>query len=152
MEEKEKTFYKKWWFWIIVIALVVIIVLIIFFKYRENKKIEEKIENIGKGASDYLEGIENANSHLNEFTYNYATGEVEYKPQITLEKYNQIENGMTEEVVISILGNGEKMQQEESKGFLMAWGELNLNNYPYYWIQIIFNSSGEVTSKYQLGL
>lgn len=152
MEKEKVAIYKKWWFWLIVIVLVTIIVLLIFFKYREKQKIEETIKNIGEGATDYIEGIESANTHLNEFSYNYENGEVEYNPQITIEKYNQIMEGMTEKEVVNILGDGEKIQQEESEGFLMTWGILNLNDYPYYRIQITFDSSGKVSNKFQLGL
>lgn len=40
-------------------------------------------------------GIDKADSHSDEFTYNNETGEVEYHPEITLDKYEQIEEGMT---------------------------------------------------------
>lgn len=148
--KKKTTFYKKWWFWLIVISIIIISIMII--KWLENKKIETSFENIGEGATDFIEGINDADSHLDEFTYNYETGEVEYKPQITIEKYNQIKEGMTQDEVINILGDGEKLQPDGSEGFLMTWGDLNLSNSPYYCIHVIFDSSGKVSSKYQLGL
>ena len=97
-------------------------------------------------------GIDKADSHLDEFTYNNETGEVEYHPEITLDKYEQIEEGMTEETVTSILGEGEKTETNGSNGFLITWGELNIWEPPYYVIQITFDSSKKVVSKQQMGL
>ena len=153
MEEKEtkKAFYKKWWFWVIIIG-VVIISLIIIIEYIKNREIETSIKNIGEGVTNFIEGVYDADSHVDEFTYNYATGKVEYKPKITIEKYNEVKKGMTEEEVVNILGNGEKLQPKEANGFLMTWGDINISNYPYYRIQIAFDFLGKVTSKYQIGL
>ena len=151
MEEKKKTFYKKWLFWLGIIVVIIIVVVII--KYIDDtQKTKETLRNIGEGATDYIQGTKNTTSHIDEFTYNYTTGEVEYKPQITIEKYNSIKEGMTEKEVINILGDGEKLQPEPNSGFLITWGDLNLNNPPYYRIQITFNSSGCVTTKSQMGL
>lgn len=148
---ENKPIYKKWWFWTTIIAIAIISYIIVS-NYIENKELETSLKNIGEGATEYIKGIYDADSHLDEFTYNYATGEVEYKPEITVEKYNQIKEGMTEEEVVSILGSGEKLQPEEANGFLMVWGDLMISNPPYYRIQITFDSSGKVTDKYQLGL
>lgn len=147
---KEKIFYKKWWFWIAI--LLTLMMIIIIMEYKEQKEIEESYENIKNGATDYTEGVYKADSHLDEFVFNETTNEVDYLPEITIEKYNMIENGMTEDEVVSILGRGEKNQTDKNSGFLISWGDLNLNNPPYYRIQIVFNSSGEVISKNQLGL
>lgn len=149
-EKEKKPIYKKWWFWLIIIGIIIIFIVII--KWLENKELETSLKNVGEGATDFIEGIYDSDSHLNEFTYNYETGEVEFKPQITIEKYNQIKEGMTQDEVINILGNGEKSQPEGSKGFLMTWGDLNLSHPPYYCIHVIFDSSGKVSSKNQLGL
>lgn len=149
-----KCVIKKWWFWLIVIAVA--IVGIIFIKeYREQKKLKDTKrynETIGESALDFYEEVQNAEGYSDYFIYNYETGEVEYHPPITLEKYNSIKDGMTEKQVISILGNGEKMQPEGSVGFLMTWGELETWKSPYYRIQIKFDSSGKVNSKSQIGL
>lgn len=146
-----KKLIKKWWFWIIAtsIGLIICISISIYLESQKNKKV---VANIGNGASEFIEGIDNANSFLNEFTYNYETGEVEYQPTITIEKYNSIKEGMTEKEVISILGNGEKLQPEGSNGFLITWGELEIWKPPYYRIQVYFNKSGVVHSKSQMGL
>lgn len=146
-----KCIIKKWWFWLIII--VVVIVGVIFIKeYREQKKLNDTMETIGESALVFYEEAQNAEGYSDYFIYNYETGEVEYHPPITLEKYNSIKDGMTEKQVISILGNGEKMQPEGSVGFLMTWGELETWKSPYYRIQIKFDSSGKVNSKSQIGL
>lgn len=146
-----KDLIKKWWFCLIIIAVA--IVGIIFIKeYREQKKLKDTMKTIGESASDFYEEVQNAEGYSDYFIYNYETGEVEYHPPITLEKYDSIKEGMTEKQVISILGNGEKLQPEGSIGFLMTWGELEIWEPPYYRIQIKFDSSGEVASKSQMGL
>ena len=146
-----KNIIKKWWLWLIIIAIV--IAGIIFIKeYREQKKLKDTMETIGESTSDFYEEVQNAEGYSDYFIYNYETGEVEYHPPITLEKYDSIKEGMTEKQVISILGNGEKLQPEGSIGFLMTWGELEIWEPPYYRIQIKFDSSGEVVSKSQMGL
>lgn len=146
-----KGIIKRWWFCLIIIAVA--IVGIIFIKeYREQKKLKDTMKTIGESASDFYEEVQNAEGYSDYFIYNYETGEVEYHPPITLEKYDSIKEGMTEKQVISILGNGEKLQPEGSIGFLMTWGELEIWEPPYYRIQIKFDSSGEVTSKSQMGL
>lgn len=146
-----KKIIKKWWFWLIVIVLLISIILIIK-EYREQKKIKETMKTIGESALDYYNGIQTAEGYGQYFTYNYETGEVEYHPPITIEKYDEVREGMTEKEVISILGNGEKLQPEGANGFLMTWGDLNLTKYPYYRIQIVFNASGVVENKSQMGL
>lgn len=79
IDESEKKLYQKWWFWILIIIILISICLGIN-SYIENKKLEETFSNIGNSASDYIKGIDNAQSHLNEFSYNYNTGTVDYNP------------------------------------------------------------------------
>lgn len=74
-----KNLIKKWWFWLIIVVSVLIIGILIN-QYIENKKLEEKFEKIGEGALDYYEGVQEADGYLDRFTYNYATGEVDYNP------------------------------------------------------------------------
>lgn len=142
---------KKWWFWLI-IGIILIVLIFVIKEYQEKKKIEETFEKIGQLATETYDDTESAEGYADYFIYNYETGEVEYHPPITLEKYDNIKEGMTEKEVISILGNGEKLEPEESDGFLMTWGDLNLNKAPYYRIQINFDSSGKVFLKSQIGL
>lgn len=143
-----KDLIKKWWFWIIAICICVFICMIIV-SYLENKKSESVQSKIGGEASDYISGINNAQSHIDEFSYNYGTGEVEYKAsKITLEMYNRIKEGMNEKEVIQILGNGEKMEGDNT--YILSWGDINMSN--EFSIQIVFNKDKTVLSKSQIGL
>ena len=142
---------KKWWFWVV---LVIVIICIVFsIKYIiEQKELKQTAENIGRGASNYINGIENANSHLNEFSYNYETGKVEYKPsEINSEMYNRIKKEMTQEEVVSILGNYDNKLDGENT-YVLEWGNSYepINN--GYWIQIVFDMNKKVSSMYQMGL
>lgn len=132
-----KDLIKKWWFWTIIILVVVVVILIIkSINTTQTFQNSENIEN-------------NIQSHLNEFTYNYETGEVEYRPtQITLEMYSRINEGMNEKEVIQILGVGEKLEGENT--YMISWGDINMSK--GYTIQIIFNTNNEVISKSQIGL
>lgn len=79
INQQERKLYQNWWFWL----LVIIILISISFginSYIENKKIEETFSHMGNGASDYIKGIDNSQSHLNEFSYNNITGTVDYNP------------------------------------------------------------------------
>ena len=141
---------KKWWFWVV---LVIVIICIVFsIKYIiEQKELKQTAENIGRGASNYINGIENANSHLNEFSYNYETGKVEYKPsEINSEMY-RIKKEMTQEEVVSILGNYDNKLDGENT-YVLEWGNSYepINN--GYWIQIVFDMNKKVSSMYQMGL
>lgn len=146
---KEKTFYKKWWFWGITILIFIIIGVIIYTKL-ENKKLETTFKNMGEGFSDYYDNKKNTTSHLNEFTYNYETNECEYKPEkITLEMYNRIKEGMTQEDVILNLGKyNNKLDGENT--YMLEWGDSNISK--GYWISIVFNKEDTVVSKSQIGL
>lgn len=147
-----KNIVKKWWFWTIVLIICIATYMLIS-SYIENKKLNEAASNIGKGASDFLEGIENGESHIDEFSYNYQTGEVEYKPlKITSEMYNRIEEGMSEDEVVSILGKYEDIFNGENT-YILEWGNEYSPVYGGYWIQITFdNNEKQVLKKHQYGL
>ena len=105
---------------------------------------------MGEGFSDYYDNKKNITSHLNEFTYNYETNESEYKPKIiTLEIYNRIKEGMTQEEVILNLGKYDNKLNGENT-YMLEWGNSNMSK--GYWISIIFNKEGTVVSKSQIGL
>lgn len=72
-----KEIIKKWWFWLIIVTLVLCAIIGII-KYKEKKEIEAKFEAMAEGMADYYKGLKNAETHLDEFTYNYATGQVDY--------------------------------------------------------------------------
>lgn len=146
-----KNIKKKWYFWLITLIFVICIVISINY-IMEQKELKQTAKNIGRGASDYINGIENANSHLNEFSYNYETGKVEYKPsEINLEMYNRIKKEMTQEDVVSILGNYDNKLDGENT-YMLEWGNsyAPINN--GYWIQIVFDMNKKVLSMYQMGL
>jgi hypothetical protein len=146
-----KELIKKWWFWLIIIITIIVLTLIL--QYISQKQVEDSVANIGNAMTEFYTGIERANTHLDEFTYNYETGEVKYKPsKITLEMFNKVKDGMKKSEVIAILGNGDELHTEESKTYMMTWGNLDLDKAPYYRIQIIFNENNEVISSSQLGL
>ena len=135
--------------YILIFAVIFLFVVILIF-VNSNNKTQENLSSIGSAASDYINGVDNAQSHLNEFTYDSTLGTVIYTPSnITLEMYNRIYNGMSESKVISILGTGEKMEGENT--YLISWGTSNMSK--GYWIQIVFDSStNNVISKSQIGL
>ncbi len=144
-----KNLLKKCWF-LGIVATICILLCIIIISYLKDKETEKTQSKIGEGASDYISGIDNAQSHIDEFSYNYQTGKVEYKPSdITLEMYNRIKEGMTQEEVISILGKYETKLDGENT-YLLQWGESNMSK--GYWISIVFNKDETVSSKSQLGL
>lgn len=74
----KKRAYKKW---IIFIIIIIILLIISINSYLENKEFERKMSIIASSASDYVDGINTATSHLDEFSYNYATGTVDYTPK-----------------------------------------------------------------------
>lgn len=147
-----KSTIKKWWFWTIILIICIILYVAISF-YMENKRLKESITNIGDGASDFIEGINNAQSHVNEFYYNNTTGEAEYKPsKITLEMYDKIQEGMSQEEVVLILGQYEDILNGENT-YTLEWGNEYSPMYDGYWIQITFDiNKKETLKKHQFGL
>lgn len=115
-----------------IIIVLAIVLPIVIKRNQENKKLEDSFSTIGQAASDYMVGTKEAESYIDDFSYNYATGEVDYHPTITLEMYNRIKEGMTKEDVISILGNEYEILDgtllyslvyekiDESNGYLIA--------------------------------
>lgn len=68
-------------FVIVGIVLILAIVIPIAIKNKkENDKLKESFSTIGNSATEYVKEKEKTKSHLNEFSYNYATGEVDYNP------------------------------------------------------------------------
>ena len=64
----------------IVICIVIILAVVIPNIIQQNKT-KKTFETMSEGANEYYEGIDNAQSHLDEFVYNNETGEVEYHPK-----------------------------------------------------------------------
>lgn len=150
-ETEKKSIYKNWWFGVILIIICILIFIAISF-YIKNRQTEEKLKRIGEEATDFISSIDNAQSHLNEFSYNYQTGEVEYEPsRITLETYNRIKEGMLEDEVISILGKYENKLNRENT-YMLEWGNSYAPITDGHWIQIVFDMNKKVSSKHQMGL
>lgn len=145
-----KKLIKKWWFWIITLVIFLILYIIIS-NYIENKELKDAMSNIGEGASDFIEGINNAESQLDKFSYNYETGEVEYKPKkITLEMYNRIKEGMNQEDVVLNLGKYDNKMTGDNT-YMLEWGDAEMKK--GYWISIIFSKdTNTICNKYQIGL
>ena len=135
----------------IVLSVATIIGTIIYIKINENKDTKEAFENMGDAATDFITGIDTANSHLNDFEYNYETGEVEYnKKKLTLENYNKIKIGMLEAEVEEILGKGEKLFPTETNTYLINWID---ENDTFCRIQIVFDKDTKtVLTMSQVGL
>ena len=135
----------------IILSIAVIIGTIIYFKINENKDTKEAFESMGNAATDFITGIDTANSHLNDFEYNYETGEVEYnKKKLTLENYNKIKIGMTEAEVEKILGEGEKLSPAEENTYLINWID---EDDTFCRIQIVFDKNTKtVSTMLQVGL
>ena len=94
---------------------------------------------------------ENTKSHLDDFSYNYETGDVEYHPNITLEMYDRIKEEMTQEAVVAILGKHENKLDGENT-YMLEWGNSYSPITGGYWIQIVFDQNEKVLSKSQTGL
>ena len=145
-----KKIIKKWWFWLIIVLIFLILFLIVN-EIIEQQKVKKSIENIGNGIKSYTEELNNTNTHLNEFVYDEKKGQVTYSPTITLEKYNNIKEGMSEKEVISIIGDFDKKLDGENT-YMLEWGSSYSPAYNGYWIQIVFDADGKVLNKYQTGL
>lgn len=147
-----KKILRKWWFWIIVL-IICSITYIAISSFVEGKKVKESISNIGNSASNFIDGVDNAQTHIDEFSYNNKTGKVEYRAsKITLEMYNKIEEGMSQDKVISILGQYEDILNGENT-YILEWGNEYSVVYDGYWIQITFNiDEKKVLRKHQFGL
>lgn len=151
MEKEKKPIFKKWWFWLI-FAIILITIILVVGKVREERELDKTMQTIGNSASDYMKGIDNAKSHLDEFSYNNATGKVDYKPKITLEAYNKIKEGMTQEEIVEILGEQENRLEGENT-YILEWGDSYKPVTGGYWIQIVFdNKTNKVTNMSQVGL
>jgi len=121
------------------------------YKIQEEIRLTNSFKNIAKGFEEYYQQKENTTSHLNDFSYNYETGEVEYKHStITLEMYNRIQEGMERKKVEDILGKGRETPGIDEKSYYLNWGlteGLKDNQ-----VIVIEFYNDKVTGKTQLGL
>lgn len=149
-----KSIIKKWWFWGIVF-LILLIVAFEVYEYIEQQKTIKTWQKIGEAINEEMEKdtrVAETKTHLDEFSYNYVTDEVEYHPIITLEMYNRIKEGMAQEEVISILGKQENKLDGENT-YVLEWGNSYKPVTGGYWIQIVFDKkTSKVTNMSQTGL
>ena len=139
---------------VIIVCLIIIVIglitYIIFSKTYKEDETTKSMKNIAEAAKNYIDGTNTAESHLNEFSYNYSTGQVEYHPKITLEMYNRVKEGMTEKEVVSILGNNYKIL-DGTILYSLIYGKTDMSD--GYLISIhIDKDKGTVFSKNQEGL
>ncbi len=140
-------------FVIIGIIIVLAIIIPIAIKHnKENEELKKSFSTIGNSAKEYVEEKENVKSHIDEFSYNNTTGEVEYHSAITLEMYNRIEEGMTKEEVIAILGKEDAILGEgEGENYIIEYGDSLLKK--GYWIHFTMErKTNKVINKKQVGL
>lgn len=122
MKNDEKI-YKKWWFWGISFIICIVFYLIVS-SYIENEKQEKKWEAMAEGFSSYFSDIDNAESQLDKFSYNYEAEEVDYNESKTwLQKYNSITIGMEIRKVEEILGKGYETYGIDENEYYLSWGE-----------------------------
>ncbi len=135
-----------------IIIVLAIILPIVINRNQENKRLKESFSRIGQAATDYIEDTKNANSYINDFSYDYTTGEVDYHPTITLEMYNRIKEGMTKEDVISILGKEDDiLGKDEEEDYIIEYGDTFLSK--GYWIHFTMDrKTNKVINKKQVGL
>ena len=133
-DNEKKPIYKKWWFWLII---VIVIIAIIGGSQGGTTNTATKPAN----------NTETATTEENTQTATETAEDV----KVTLEQYNQIENGMTYDEVVSIFGGKETSSSESEvagiKSQVMTWN----GNGTFSVVSIGF-TNGEVSSKSQTGL
>ena len=134
-EDSEKSpFYKKWWFWVIIVIIIVAIV-------------------GGSQTGSTNTSTQPENEQTEQVTEENATENIETNEnvRVTLEQYDQIEEGMSYDEVVSIFGGKETSSSESevagTKSEIMTWN----GNGTFSAVTIGF-INGEVSSKSQTGL
>lgn len=105
---------------------------------------------LGIGAAASIKGESAVNLAWNNYK-NAISNEENHENKITLEKFNQIENGMTYEEVVSIIGEEGTLSTESS------YGSQAMRIYGWYASNGISNATvsfmnGKVNGKSQIGL
>ena len=124
--DEKKPIYKKWWFWLIVIIIIIAIG--------------------GAGANNQNTNTSNSSESVAENT----TTEQE-NIRVTLEQYNQIQNGMTYDEVVSVFGGKENSSSESEVAGIKSEVKTWNGNGTFSAVSIGF-TNGEVSSKSQTGL
>lgn len=133
-DNEKKPIYKKWWFWLIIVIVIIAI-------------IGGSQGGTTNTATEPANSTETATTEENTQTATETAEDV----KVTLEQYNQIENGMTYDEVVSIFGGKETSSSESEvagiKSQVMTWN----GNGTFSVVSIGF-TNGEVSSKSQTGL
>ena len=132
-ETDKKPIYKKWWFWVIIILVIAAI----------------------GGAGANTSNVNTAtSSNASTNAINTATSDIQTEQEnvkVTLQQYEQIQDGMTYDEVVSIFGGKETSSSESEvagiKSEIMTW-----NGNGTLAIVTIGFTNGEVSSKSQTGL
>ena len=132
--DEKKPIYKKWWFWLIIIIVIAGIG--------------------GAGANNQNENTTTSSQEVsnssNESVANDTSTEQE-NIRVTLEQYNQVQDGMTYDEVVSIFGGKESSSSESEiagiKSEVKTWN----GNGTFSVVSIGF-TDGKVSSKSQTGL
>lgn len=134
VDNEKKPIYKKWWFWLIIVIVIIAI-------------IGGSQGGTTNTATEPANNTETATTEENTQTATETAEDV----KVTLEQYNQIENGMTYDEVVSIFGGKETSSSESEvagiKSQVMTWN----GNGTISVVSIGF-TNGEVSSKSQTGL
>ena len=133
-DNEKKPIYKKWWFWVIIVVIIIAIG--------------------GAGANNQNENTTTSSQEVsnssNESVANDTSTEQE-NIRVTLQQYNQVQDGMTYDEVVSIFGGKENSSSESEiagiKSEVKTWN----GNGTFSVVSIGF-TDGKVSSKSQTGL
>ena len=133
-DNEKKPIYKKWWFWLIIVVIIIAIG--------------------GAGANNQNENTTTSSQEVsnssNESVANDTSTEQE-NIRVTLQQYNQVQDGMTYDEVVSIFGGKENSSSESEiagiKSEVKTWN----GNGTFSVVSIGF-TDGKVSSKSQTGL
>ena len=132
--DEKKPIYKKWWFWLIIIIVIAGIG--------------------GAGANnqgtDTTTSSQEVSNSSNESVANDTSTEQE-NIRVTLEQYNQVQDGMTYDEVVSIFGGKENSSSESEIAGIKSEVKTWSGNGTFSVVSIGF-TDGQVSSKSQTGL
>lgn len=131
--EETKPIYKKWWFWVIIVIAVIAII----------------GGTQGETTNTSTESAINTQTEVVSNTQ--AASNMSEDVRITLEQYNQVQDGMTYDEVVALFGGKETSSSESEvagiKSQIMTWN----GNGDFSVVSIGF-IDGQVSSKSQTGL
>lgn len=130
-DNKKKPIYKKWWFWLIIIIVIAGIG--------------------GAGASNQDTNTSTATQSTEEVSNNTTVTSEEKDVRVTLEQYNQVQDGMTYDEVVSIFGGKENSSSESEIAGIKSEVKTWSGNGTFSVVSIGF-TDGKVSSKSQTGL